>query len=382
MDLKRADSISDVSSLLMDLISIPSVNPAFCSDDSIIGEERVADMLAQLGGKLGFDCKFQLVKGKRRNLLLKYKPCSRPRHRLLLAPHMDTVVADQTQLSPFIKQGRIYGRGACDTKGSIAAMLNALAQVIASPERPGNTEIHLACLVDEEHGQLGSRSFSRRNKPYDLAIIGEPTSNEVVTAHKGVMWFQLHTQGVAAHGARPSLGKNAIHAMSRAVQFLEQDYREQLNQSRHPLLGPGTINVGTIRGGKQPNIVPDSCSIWADRRTLPGESNAAIAKDILTSLEKRGIKASLDYRRDAECPAMETQPDLPWIKKLMTLARQKKPLGVDYFCDAAFVSQNGTPCIVFGPGSIDQAHTANEWISIQSLENCVNQYMKFFRSLP
>jgi succinyl-diaminopimelate desuccinylase len=236
--------------------------------------------------------------------------------------------------------------------------------------------------VDEEHGQLGSRSFSKRNKPYDLAIIGEPTSNKVVTAHKGAMWFQLHTHGLAAHGARPSLGKNAIHAMSRAVQFLEQDYREQLNRSMHPLLGPGTINVGTIRGGKQPNIVPDSCSIWADRRTLPGESNVAIAKDILTSLKKRGVKATLDYRRDAECPAMETQPDLPWIKKLMTLSRQKKPLGVDYFCDAAFIAQNGTPCVVFGPGSIDQAHTVNEWISIRSLENCVEQYVKFFRSLP
>jgi acetylornithine deacetylase/succinyl-diaminopimelate desuccinylase family protein len=366
----------------MDLISVPSVNPAFCKDASLTGEERVAETLSQRGAKLGLDSTFQLVKGKRRNLLLKYKPCSRPRHRLLLAPHMDTVVADKSQLSPVIKQDRIYGRGACDTKGSIAAMLDALAKVVANSERPKNTEIHLACLVDEEHGQLGSRSFSRRNKPYDLAIIGEPTSNKVVTAHKGAMWFQLDTQGLAAHGARPSLGKNAIHSMSRAIQFLEQDYREQLNQSKHSLLGPGTINVGTIRGGKQPNIVPDACSIWADRRTLPGESNASIVKEILTSLKKRGIKATLDYRRDAECPAMETQPDLPWIKKLMALSRQKKPLGVDYFCDAAFIAQNGTPCVVFGPGSIDQAHTANEWISIRSLENCVQQYVKFFKSLP
>ena len=170
--------------------------------------------------------------------------------------------------------------------------------------------------------------------------------------------------------------------MASAVQFLEQDYREQLNRRRHPLLGLATINVGTISGGKQPNIVPDACSIFADRRTLPGESNAAIAREILSALRKRGVNASLDYRRDAECPAMETQSDLPWIQKLMALSRQKKPLGVDYFCDAAFIAQNGTPCIVFGPGSIDQAHTADEWISIRSLENCVEKYVRFFRSLP
>lgn len=366
----------------MDLISIPSVNPAFCTNASLTGEARVAEMLSELGAKFGLDFSFQLVKGNRKNLLLKYKPCSRPSHRLLLAPHMDTVIADERQLNPTIKNGRIYGRGACDTKGSIAAMLNALALVSTSPNRPKSTEIHLACLVDEEHGQLGSRSYSKRNKPYDLAIIGEPTSNKVVTAHKGAMWFQLQVRGLAAHGARPSLGENAIHAMSKVVQFLEQDYREELNLSKHPILGPGTINVGIIKGGKQPNIVPDSCSIWVDRRTLPSESNAVIAKGILSALRKRGLEATLDYRRDAECPAMETQPDLPWIKKMMALSRQKKPVGVDYFCDAAFIAQNGTPCVVFGPGSIDQAHTVEEWISIRSLENCVEQYVKFFKTLP
>jgi acetylornithine deacetylase/succinyl-diaminopimelate desuccinylase family protein len=380
--LKKADSISAVSNLLMDLISIPSVNPAFCSDSSLTGEDCVAQELAERGERFGLDVRWQLVKGNRRNLLLRYKPKSRPGYRLLLAPHMDTVVANEGQLKPVLKQGKIYGRGACDTKGSIAAMVDALVQVIASPDRPQDTEIHIACLVDEEHGQLGSRSFSKKNKPYDLAIIGEPTSNKVITAHKGAMWFQLETQGLAAHGSRPSLGENAIHSMAKVVQFLECDYREQLNQIKHPLLGPATINVGTIQGGNQPNIVPDACSIWADRRTLPGESNASIAKNILSSLKKRGVKATLDYRRDSECPAMETSPNQPWIKKLMTLVRQKEPIGVDFFCDAAFIAQNGTPCIVFGPGSIDQAHTANEWISIKSLENCVGQYVKFLKSLP
>ncbi len=374
--------MSEVSSLLMDLISIPSVNPAFCDDPALVGEGRLADFMEQRGRGSGFDVSWQSVQGNRKNLLLRYKPCPRPKHRLLLAPHMDTVVAQGQQLKPVLKRDRIHGRGACDTKGSIAAMFTALVRMISRQDRPRNTEIHLALLVDEEHGQLGSRSFSKKNRPYDLAIIGEPTSNKVVTAHKGAMWFQLQTKGKAAHGARPSLGKNAIHVMARAVDFLEKEYREQLNRLRHPLLGAATINVGTILGGKQPNIVPDTCIIWADRRTLPGECNAKIAKEIITGLKKRGIQATLDYRSDSECPAMETGHEYPWIRKLMALSRQRKPIGVDYFCDAAFIAQNGTPCIVFGPGSIDQAHTVDEWISVKSLDFCVEQYLKFLVSLP
>ena len=381
-NLKKVDSISSVSSLLMDLISIPSVNPAFCDAPALIGEHRVAEELANRAAGFGFDVRWQPVQGDRKNLILQYKPKSRPRHRLLLAPNMDTVVANDNQLKPVCQKGRIYGRGACDTKGSIAAMLDALAQVSVSQDRPQNTEIHIACLVDEEHGQLGSRTFSKKNKPYDLAIVGEPTSNQVVTAHKGVMWFELRTQGLAAHGSRPSLGKNAILAMAEVVQYLEGDYRQHLNQTKHPLLGSGTINVGTIKGGKQPNIVPDVCSIWADRRTLPGERYSVIAKHLIAEFKKRSIKVSLDFRLDSECPAMETDPAHPWVQNFMTRVRQKAPLGVDYFCDAAFISQNGTSCVVFGPGSIDQAHTVDEWVSIRSLEKCVDQYVRFFRSLP
>lgn len=380
--LKTSGSKSSVHRLLMDLIALPSVNPAFCDDALLAGEGRVASYLENAGRTAGLTIRWQSVGKGRKNLIMVYKPRSRTKHRLLLAPHMDTVVALGKQLKPETKQHRIHGRGACDTKGSIAAMLDALRQCIAQPDRPKHTEIHIACLVDEEHGQLGSRAFVQKTKPYDLAIVGEPTSNRVVTAHKGVMWFQLQTKGKAAHGSRPSLGVNAVASMAEVVRFLEIDYRNQLNRIEHPLLGPGTINVGIIQGGKQPNIVPDTCSIWADRRMLPGESYRKIQKNLLQILRDKGIQATITYRQDAECPALETDPNLPWIQMLIKQLRQTKMIGVDYFCDAAVLAGNGTPCVVFGPGSIDQAHTQDEWISIRSLEDCVRHYIRFFQSLP
>ena len=170
--------------------------------------------------------------------------------------------------------------------------------------------------------------------------------------------------------------------MAEAIRFLEGEYRERLNLTKHPLLGPGTINVGTIEGGKQPNIVPDECSIWSDRRTLPGETYRKIHKDLILSLKKLGIRAAVDYRQDSECPALETDSNLPWIQNLMQQVRQSDSIGVDYFCDAAVLATNGTPCVVFGPGSIDQAHTQDEWIGIRSLEECVRHYVRFFQSLP
>src|SRR5205823_2921844 len=176
--------------------------------------------------------------------------------------------ADKIQFTPRRKNGRLYGRGACDTKGSVAAMLGALCELTRLKQRPRETEIIFVGLVDEENAQAGSRAFAAGKLKADLAIVGEPTECKVVTAHKGSLWLRLETHGKSAHGARPDLGRNAVHAMSRIVDTLETDYAMQLRRRRHPLLGHATINVGTIHGGTQPNIVPDNCAITIDRRTL------------------------------------------------------------------------------------------------------------------
>ena len=142
-------------------------------------------------------------------------------------------------------------------------------------------------MIDEEHAQAGSRALAKSKIKADLAIVGEPTKLRVVTAHKGSLWLELETRGRAAHGATPQFGKNAVHEMARIVDLLETDYAAQLRQRKHPLLGTATVNVGTISGGAQPNIVPDRCKITVDRRTLPGETDAGVQREIAAFLRAK-----------------------------------------------------------------------------------------------
>ena len=261
-------------------------------------------------------------------------------------------------------------------------MLNALIELAGSPQRPGHTEIVFAGLVDEENGQRGSRALVAKGYGADLAIVGEPTCLQVVTAHKGDLWLQLETRGKAAHGSRPELGRNAIHEMSRIVDLLETTYASLLRQRRHPLLGSPTVSVGTIGGGSQPNIVPDLCRISIDRRTIPGETAAGVRREIKSLLQRHKLKATLLNIRNAPCPALETNLKLPLVKQFLANVGQTRPIGVDYFCDAAVLGSGGIPSVVFGPGDIAQAHTADEWISLHQLEQGTRMLVRFLQSLP
>src|SRR6266487_2628785 len=247
--------MSRAAKLLRELIALPSVNPAFLpANDLRAGEQRVADFLAATAGRVGLDVEFQEVFPGRSNLLARLTSSGPVRQRILLAPHMDTVGGESSEIfDPREIDGRLHGRGACDTKGSVAAMLTALIELAGSPQRPGHSEIVFAGLVDEENGQCGSRALVAKGLSADLAIVGEPTRLQVVTAHKGDLWLQLETGGKAAHGSRPELGRNAVHLMAKIVHLLLTDYADQLRGHRHPLLRHATINVGTIAGGHQPN---------------------------------------------------------------------------------------------------------------------------------
>lgn len=375
--------MSKTEKLLRELIALPSVNPAFLPPDDLrAGEQRVADFLAAVAAQAGLDIEFQKVLPNRSNLIARLSPRGEVRHRVVLAPHMDTVGADDRCFTPERKGGRLFGRGACDTKGSVASMLTAVAEIANSKLRPQHTEIVFAGLIDEENAQAGSRALVASGFKADLAIVGEPTELKIVTAHKGSLWLRLQTQGKAAHGACPELGRNAVHAMARIVDALETDYAAQLKRRRHPLLGCGTINVGTIAGGKQPNIVPASCSISIDRRTLPGETERGVRREITEFLNERGLKATFASEKIAPCLPMETDSRIPLVKQFLTVAKQLKPAGVHFFCDAAVLAEAGIPSVVFGPGNIAQAHTADEWISIASLERATRMLVQFFQSLP
>jgi acetylornithine deacetylase/succinyl-diaminopimelate desuccinylase-like protein len=377
-------SMSRTAKLLGALIALPSVNPAFAgADGPLTGEQRVAEFLAATGAKAGLDVKLRKVKPRRPNLLAVLSPAGRVQQRILLAPHLDTInLASDEQLIPRRRGDRLYGRGACDTKGSVAAMFTALCEVARGKARPQHTEIVFAGLADEEHAQSGARALAASGFKADLAIVGEPTRLQAVTAHKGSLWLRVETLGRSAHGATPHLGRNAVHMMARVVDFLQTTYAAKLRRRLHPLLGHATVSVGSISGGGQTNIVPDRCHIEVDRRTLPGETEFGVCRELGALLRAQGLTAKVSSVKGVPCASLETDPNLPLVRAFVRGIGQRHPVGVHYFCDAAVLAEAGIPSIVFGPGDIAQAHTADEWISLASLERGKEMLVHFLKSLP
>jgi succinyl-diaminopimelate desuccinylase len=178
------------------------------------------------------------------------------------------------------------------------------------------------------------------------------------------------------------LGRNAVLEMARIVELLETKYAAALRRRRHPLLGHATVNVGTIAGGTQTNIVPARCAITVDRRTVPRESDGGVRREIRRWLKRNGFQATLSSTKTAPCRPLETRADLPLVRQLMRSAGQSRPAGVHYFCDAAVLAEGGTPAVVFGPGDIAQAHTEDEWVSVAQVEQARDILVHFLRSLP
>ena len=357
------------------------MNPAFAGpNEDLAGEHRMVDFLSAVGTKAGLKVSRQKVVRGRENLLVTLPAIGRRKNRILLAPHLDTIGVDKSQLTGRLSNGRIEGRGACDTKGCVAAMFYAMLQLAADPNRPKGLEVCFVGLADEENAQIGSRAFSRRCPSADLAIIGEPTRLQVVTAHKGDFWIELETRGKAAHGSRPELGRNAVKRMAKLVVALETEYAASLKEIQHPLLGHATINVGTICGGSQPNVVPDRCCIRVDRRSLPGESLKSVERELAAVARSVGVALKITDIRGRPTPALETDPTLPAVRQFLKATGLRRTYGVDYFCDAAIIAESGIPCIVFGPGDIAQAHTTNEWISVASLRRGSELLLRYLKS--
>ncbi len=377
---------SPVVRLLCELIARPSVNPAFLPEnDARAGEARVGTFVAEAGRRAGLAVEHQPALPGRSNVVLRYQPAGEVQRRVVLAPHLDTVGSldgSDEIFRPRVENERVWGRGACDTKGSVAAMLSALFELAARPGRPRHTEIEFVGFVDEEVCQMGSRAWVKAGGRANLAVVGEPTRLAVVTAHKGDVWARLETTGRAAHGACPHRGRNAIRAMARVVELLEGVYSQELKKRTHPLLGHPTINVGTIQGGSQPNIVADKCRIEIDRRMLPGETEAGVKREILRFLGKHGLRVSFGGVKGVPEPPLETDPDHPMVRQFLRATGRRRVEGVHYFCDAAVIAGGGTPCVVFGPGDIAQAHTAREWIGVESLETGARLLGRFLDTLP
>jgi acetylornithine deacetylase ArgE len=366
----------ETTRLLRDLVRIPSVNPMGRPvQGSEFYEHRVTDYLEQFFRDLGVPCQRQPVAPLRDNLIAR---CELPgaRRTLLFEAHQDTVPTDNMTIDPFgatVENGRLYGRGACDIKGGMAAMLAAFARVAREKPR-GAANLVMACSVDEEHTSLGVLALAESGLKGDGAVVAEPTGLNIVHAHKGVVRWHLSTSGRACHSSSPERGVNAIYRMGRLLTAVER-YAEQLRASRaDPLLGPPTLSVGRIEGGTSVNTVPDFCRVEVDRRLLPGEDPTAAPGQFADFLRN---EAGIDFPFTCAEPWMsktglspERSGDL--VRRLGeaidAVRGSHAVLAVPYGTDASTLAEAGTPAVVFGPGDIAQAHTRDEWVPLDEVE--------------
>jgi len=376
----------NVVELTQALVRIPSVNPDGDPGTDGIGEEKCAQFVREFLEASGAKAVLDEVQPGRPNVIGRFpsNPSAdgRPKPRILFAPHTDTVSVGGMTIDPFggeLRDGKVWGRGASDTKGPMAAMLWALHamrdEISALP-----VEVHFVGFMSEESAQLGSQHFAKHHGRYDLAIIGEPTSLKTVFRHKGCLWADVHTTGVAVHGATPELGVNAIVKMAKLVAALDSEFRDILDEAggADEWLGPSTINLGMIQGGTRSNIVADSCKLRVDIRTTPGLQRVGGAMALLTEFVQR-VDETASVTLASEAFHLDTDPANPFVQKL--IAAGADLTGAPWFCDAAFLATAGTPAIAIGPGSIAQAHTKDEFIAVRDLEDGVAFFTRFLASL-
>lgn len=369
--------------LLQQLIQIPSVNPDHASPDfaDVTHEHSLACFLSEWLSHLGAEVILEEIQPRRPNLIARFSPLD-GRPRILFGPHLDTVGIENMTIDPFsgeIHDGKIWGRGASDTKGPMAAMLLALAENQKILKKLP-VAIDFVAFMGEEASQHGSKHFVKQHgKDYSFAIVGEPTSMQIVHQTKGSLWATLQAKGKAAHSSQPHLGENAILIISRSLLALQEYLEPILSSFSDPLLGCSTLNFGVIQGGTRPNIVPDRAEVQIDIRQTPSLYNSGGAFALLKqSILELGLDLEISYAH--ENPPMETDPTHPMIQKLLATDSHTRCIGAPWFSDAAHLSAGGIPSICMGPGSIDQAHTHNEFIELSQVDEAQAFFSQFIQS--
>ena len=393
-------STSPVIETLADLIRINSVNPAYTDG---VSESRIAEYVHRFFATRGIECWYQQVYPGRPNVIARV-PGRQPDRRIILEAHTDTVSAEGMSIAPFeprIEGGRIFGRGSCDTKGGLAAMMHAMDRT--SRGRPPICDVVLAAVIDEEYSYRGvvAVCHSLADGPVDpatltgpfppaspigadAAIVAEPTELQAAIASKGLLRWTIETRGRSAHSSKPHLGINAIEKMARVVAAIESD-NGRLDRDPHPLLGPATCSIGVIRGGVQVNSVPQSCEIEIDRRMLPGETGESVLshyRRLIDDLVQHDPQMDVVMHPPAlaDLP-LETPRGERAVGTMLGIlgqnGRNPDPIGVAFCSDASKFGAIGIPSMILGPGSIDQAHAAVEYIDCEQVIEALEVYHRF-----
>jgi acetylornithine deacetylase/succinyl-diaminopimelate desuccinylase len=343
-------------------------------------ERAVADYLAGRLRGCGAEVELQPVGDGRVNVVARVRG-SRPGPALMLNAHLDTVppYGMTEALDPRVEDGRLRGRGAADMKGALAAMITVVER-LAGADFAG--ELLLTGVAGEENGSPGMRALTEAGIGADFAIVGEPTMLRAGRAHKGAMWAQATFRGIATHGSVPQNGVNAVYHAARFITAVERDLAPRLALRRHPLLGAATVNVGVVAGGDRPPMVPASCVVALDRRWLPAERHGEVLDEIRHLIaELRRADPAIDatveemagtsafVHAPLDCPA-----DNRYLAMLCDVLDDPEPVGLQFWTDGALLAAAGTPAVVCGPGDIAQAHSLDEWVTVDQLHAAAGVY--------
>jgi acetylornithine deacetylase len=374
-------TLSEVETLLGDLVAIDSTNPDLAP--GAVGEADLARFVAGWLEQAGLEVHLDEVRPGRPNVIGLARGTGGGRT-LLLNGHLDTVSAGGMPLPhrPHVEDGRLYGRGAYDMKGGLAACMLAAA---AARRLALRGDVVVTGVMDEEYAGLGSLDVARRYQA-DGAIVAESTELQLIVAHKGFVWLEVETQGMAAHGSLPDLGVDAIAKMGPVLTAVEQLGRELNARPPHPRLGHGSLHASLIQGGLEPSTYPDRCRLTLERRTLPGESPAAVEAELqgmLNRLSRADPAFKATVRRTLDRAPLETPESAAIVPALSAaaaevLGRRPELAGVPYWTDAASLWAAGIPSVVFGPTGTG-AHADEEWVDLESVRACAEIFREAAR---
>ena len=356
---------------LKDMVGIDSVNPSLV--EGAAGEKEVADYLEDWMNALGLEVdRYDVVPG-RPNVVGVLRGAGGGRT-LLLNGHTDTVGIDYMTIDPFdpvTRDGRLYGRGSFDMKGGLAASMAAFKAIVDE----GTTlkgDVILAAVCDEEYASIGTERLMR-DTTADAAIVGEFTAGNIQVAHKGFAWVDVETRGVAAHGSLHRIGVDAIAKMGQVLVGLEALGR-RLEETEHPLVGPGSVHASVIEGGSELSTYPASCRLQLERRLIPGEDRETVeteTKTLIESLMEADPKFKADYTITFYRAPMEISPDEEICRILgegteKLLGRTPSYVGGTGWMDTQIIYSKGIPAVAHGPNGYG-AHAKEEWVDLQSV---------------
>ncbi len=379
------DQITSPIELLQALVRIPSVNPEGDPGTKAenVGEGKCARFVGDfLQNRCGAEVVYDEVLPDRPNVIGHMRGTNDPVKSLLFAPHTDTVSVKHMTIEPFggeLKDGKILGRGASDTKGTMAAMLWALYE-LKDEIHEMDIRVSFVGLMGEEAGQPGSIHFAKKYRgQFDFAVVGEPTELQTVFTHKGCCWIDLITSGKPAHGSTPERGDNAVEAMMEVLRELLPLLRESLAGFNDELLGSPTVNLGKLNGGHSTNIVPHLCRASLDIRETPAlrEAGGAVAL-VKNLLDKIGADQNVSLEVAVDSVPLSTDRDHDGVAALRSIGSELTT--APWFCDAGRLAEGDIPAVAVGPGNIREAHTKDEYLLAEDLLNGVDFYRDFIRA--